>query len=563
MEKRQDSSHHQSSNMRLSPESRPPAGRAAHPPQSKELASMSEVSGAPRSRPTLTLITVCVAGGLLPLSLTGSSMALPGINADLAPGLAALQWVVNAYNLLFASLMLAAGSLADRLGRRRMFVIGSVLFASASAVSAAAGHILLIDVARAIAGIGAAAVLTSGSAILAQTFQGPALGKAFGALGTSFGFGLAFGPFLSGLLVSAGGWRAVFAAHAAVSVLVLLVCRLLPESRSAAATRVDWLGTITFSGSLLAFVLAVVQAPQIGWTDPVTVALFGGCALLMVAFVFAERRQAAPMFDLSLFRQSRYVAACLVPVALAFGFVTLLVLLPSYLISVDGVSAQRAGVTLLLLTAPTLIMPSIAGYLSRWLSARVLLVVTLLLVGGGAAWLTVIDRGVGVLTIAGPLLTIGIGMGISLAILDATAVSSVEPERAGMAAGMFNTMRLSGEVVAIATMGSVLAGLTQSRLAEGIGPFREAGAPTASEAAGQIVAGDLGAVAERVAPESRAAFVDFAAGAYSDGFHTALWVLAIATVLAAPVIGVLLRERKAAATSRHSEPASRSLDPVA
>ncbi|MEU4624215.1 MFS transporter [Actinoplanes sp. NPDC023801] len=524
---------------------------------------MSEESGVPRSRPTLTLITVCVAGGLLPLSLTGSSMALPGINADLEPGLAALQWVVNAYNLLFASLMLAAGSLADRLGRRRMFVIGSVLFASASAVSAAAGHILVIDVARAIAGVGAAAVLTSGSAILAQTFQGPALGKAFGALGTSFGFGLAFGPFLSGLLVSAGGWRAVFAAHAAVSLLVLLVSRLLPESRSAAATRVDWLGTITFSGSLLAFVLAVVQAPQIGWTDPVTVALFVGCALLMVAFVFAERRQAAPMFDLSLFRQSRYVAACLVPVALAFGFVTLLVLLPSYLISVDGVSAQRAGVTLLLLTAPTLIMPSIAGYLSRWVSARVLLVVTLLLVGGGAAWLTVIDRGVGVLTIAGPLLTIGVGMGISLAILDATAVSSVEPERAGMAAGMFNTMRLSGEVVAIATMGSVLAGLTQARLAEGIGGFQAAGAPSASEAAGQIVAGDLGAVAERVAPESRAAFVDFAAGAYSDGFHTALWVLAIATVLAAPVIGVLLRERKAAATGLHSEPAARSLDPVA
>ncbi|HXH79412.1 MFS transporter [Nocardioides sp.] len=505
--------------------------------------SLDTASPASKTRPILTLVAVCVAGGLLPMSLTGSSVALPGINADLDPAFAQLQWVVNGYNLAFASLMLAAGSLADRVGRRRIFTIGSLLFALASLVSGLAGNVLVLDAARVVAGVGAAAVLTSGSAMLAQTFQGPAMARAFGALGTSFGIGIAFGPFIGGMLVEVGGWRTVFLAHAALSGLVLLATRLMTESHAKVPGRVDWSGTITFTSSLFLFVLAVVEGPQLGWLGPINLMCYAGSAVLLAAFVVVERRQANPMFDLSLFLQSRYVAVCLVPVALAFGFVTLLVLLPSYFMSIDGATAQQAGITMLFLTTPTLVMPTVAGYVSKWVSVRALLVVTLVLVAVGAAWLTVLEPSTSALVLAGPLLTIGSGMGISLAILDAAAVSSVEPERAGMAAGMFNTMRLSSEVVAIAAMGSLLVSLTQSRLADGIGAYTAQGAPDADTVANAIAAGDLQSATASVSGGAQQAFNAFAAGAYTDAFHVALWILAGVCAVAAPVIGWLLRER--------------------
>ncbi|HYS36822.1 MAG TPA: MFS transporter [Pseudonocardiaceae bacterium] len=512
-----------------------------------------------RTRPVLTLIAVCVACGLLPISLTGASVALPGIGTDLHAGLVPLQWIVNGYDLVFASFMLAAGSMADRIGRRRVFTSGVVLFCLASLASGLLSNIYAVDAARALAGLGAAAVMTSGAAMLAQTFQGPALARAFGILGTSFGIGLAFGPFLAGLMVSLGGWRWVFLLHAIVAALVVVATRWIAESRSASGAKPDWWGTVTFTSSLFLFVLAVVEGPQIGWLHPLNIAAYIGCVALMTGFVMVERRQAHPMFDLSLFSQPKYVAVCVVPVALAFGFVALLVYLPSYFMSIDGNSAQGAGLILMLLTAPTLVLPAITGIALRWLSARSLLVITLLLVAAGTAWLTVIHPGASVALLAGPFLTIGIGFGISLGVLDATAVSSVEPERAGMAAGMFNTTRLAGEVVAIAGMGSLLVGFTQSHLATGAAFTGKGAIADAHTVANQIASGNLSAAGAAVPAGVRQAFVDFAASAYTDALHTALWILVAICAVGAPLIGWLLRDRKTTATTTEVAPLDASV----
>ncbi|HEX4225950.1 MAG TPA: MFS transporter, partial [Pseudonocardiaceae bacterium] len=300
--------------------------------------STAALSGAKRLHPGAILAAVCVACVLLPISLTGASVALPAIGVGLHGGLAAVQWVVNGYDLTFAGVMLAAGSLSDRIGRKRMFTGGLALFGLAASVSALAPNIGVLDLFRAVAGVGAAGVLTSGAAILATAFEeGPGRAKAFAMLGTSFGLGIAFGPAISGVEISGLGWRGVFVSHAVVAaVLVGAALRFVPESRNPAPGKFDWPGNITFTLALSLFILVLIQGPQWGWGSAATIACLVAFVGLLAAFPIVERRQSSAMFDVSLFVNPRFTAICLVPVALAFGFTAVLMLLPSYFSSVDG-----------------------------------------------------------------------------------------------------------------------------------------------------------------------------------------------------------------------------------
>lgn len=494
-----------------------------------------------RPRPALTLAAVCLAGGLLPASLTGASIALPDIGSDLQADLVSVQWVVNAYNLTFAAFMLVMGSLADRLGRRRMFAVGSLLFAVCSLLSIFAGGILFLVLARALSGVGAAAMLTGGSAMLPTVYRGARLGWAFGVLGASFGAGLALGPSLSGLIVGEFGWSGVFVLHLSICILVLLSIPFLQESRDPEPARFDVAGALTFTVGLLLLVLAMVQGPQWGWGSAGVLLLFAGFVLLMVLFVVVEKMQQKPMFDLSLLRQPRFVAVCLIPVVLAFGFVSLLVFLPPYFIGTLGYSVEMSGLVLLILTIPVLVLPIVSGTLSRRVPIHVLLGVSLLLVGGGAAWLTVIGPGVSVLSLAGPLAVIGVGVGISFGLLDGAAISSAPPERAGMAAGMFNTARLTSEAAVIAGMGSLLVSLTQHNLNP---------EPSALEMANRAAQGQGHArIAAAVDPSRVDELSTQITSAYTDALVLVLWMLAAICVLGAPLIVALLRDRAGTPTA--------------
>lgn len=509
--------------------------------------SVMSFGPATRTRPALVLLAVCIAGGLLPASLTGASVALPDIGANLHAGIVPVQWVVNAYNLTFASFMLVAGALADLVGRRRMFAAGAALFAVCAAGSAVAGDILLLDLARGLAGVGAAMILTGGSAMLPTVFSGAKLAKAFGLLGSSFGAGLALGPSTSGFLVGAFGWRAVFFAHLAVCLLVLCLVPLLPESRDPDAKHVDLAGTVTFTGALALLTVAMVQGPQWGWGSMATLGLLVGFAVLIAAFIVAEKTQQRPMFDLALFRQPQFVAVCLIPFALALGFVSLLVFLPSYFIGVLGYSTQRSGLVMLILTAPVLCLPLLSGAASKRIPARYLLGVSLLLVGAGAGWLTVLSPGTSVTVLIGPLVTIGIGVGISFGLLDAAAIGSVPPERAGMAAGMFNTARLASEAIVIAGVGSILVTLTQQRLANGLS--HGASGLTSSQLADMAVQGQ----SVRTLAGQSDSLVRLLGNSYTGALHTVLLVLAAVCIAGAPAIVALLKERTPASASPASE----------
>ena len=276
---------------------------------------------------------------------------------------------------------------------------------------------------------------------------------------------------------------------------------------------------------------------------------FVGFAVLLAAFVAVEQRSAEPMFDLSLLAQRRFVGLCLAVVAFVGVFTPVAMQLPSYLMAVNDISAQRAGVLLLMLGVPTLIFPAVAGAATRWIPARHQLVAAIAFSGVGVAWLTVIHPHAAALTLLGPLALIGTGIGISFGLLDNLAVSSVEPHRAGMAAGMFNTTRIGGETIAIAVVGSLLVSFTSGRL-------------TGHAAKPGMVANLLnqGDMAKAAAGLTGRAHEAVAAAAYTGALHTVAWILAAMCAVVVPVVAVLLREHHVGVVAEDEVPVS---DPVA
>ncbi|MBB5084490.1 MFS transporter [Nonomuraea endophytica] len=466
------------------------------------------------ARPLAAAAVVLLGFLVVPMSISGTAVALPRIGADLTATGAPLQWVMNAYNLTFASFMLVAGSLADLYGRRRVFATGAAVFAAGSLAAGIAQNVWLLDAARALSGVGAAAVMAGGAALLATLFEGPARTRAFAALGVVAGAGLALGPSAAGWLVGGLGWRAFFLANAVVLGLSLLGSVFVAESRAGRRVPVDVPGALTSIGGLALLTVAVVQGPQAGWGSVQVLGLVAAAAALLVAFVVLQRRSAHPILDLTLVRNRAFLALSLVPVAITFGFVTLLTYLPTYLVGANGLGVREAGTWMLALTAPVLVVPPVGGWLvNRGVPAGVLVPGSVLMFAIGAAWLTVLHPGAGLGELAGPLLLVGAGVGIAFGVGDGLAMSMVEPERAGMAAGFVNTMRIGSEAVVIAVFGAALVSLVGAEVGDGA-------------LANRIAAG------EGTAPE-----------AFTAAWHLLLWAIAVICTVAAVGIHTMLRRK--------------------
>ncbi|XAH25797.1 MFS transporter [Xylophilus sp. GW821-FHT01B05] len=496
----------------------------------------------------LTLAAVCLAALCLPLGFTGAAVALHAIGQEFGAGPEALMWVNNAFMLAFGSLLLVFGTLADRQGRRRWFLSGTALFAAASVAAWAAPGIVALDLLRALQGVGAAAILSSGPAALAQVFDEPARPRAYSLLGASFGVGLAFGPLLAGALVHGVGWRSFFLVLAALTAGAgLLGAYAMRESRNpaAAAQRVDWLGASSFTLGLALFTWAVLRAPERGWADASVLALLVVAAGLLLFFVRTELRVAHPMLDLRLFRSARFAGVQWLAVAPAWSFVVLLVLLPLRFIGAEGWPEVQVGWWMLALSGPMLVVPLLSGWLVRWVSAGVLSGVGLLGCAAGLAWLAQWMPGDAPAALLPPLLLIGCGIGLPWGLMDGLAVSVVPREQAGMAAGIFNTLRVAGEGIAVALVGTLLAALVQAQLPHGA---------TAS-AAHQAAAGDL-VQAAALLPGVPAPVLH---AAYAQAFQSLLYLLAGISVVSALVAFRALRRpsvSRAAKTGTASAPAS-------
>lgn len=475
------------------------------------------------------LIAICLAALVLPMSFTGGAVATPSIGIAFAAHPTQMAWITNAFMLSFGSLLMAAGTLADLYGRKRLFLWGMALFAATSLLLAVAPDIFWLDVLRGVQGVAAAIALASGSAALAQEFDGHARTRAFSLLGTTFGAGLAFGPLLSGVLIAQWGWRAIFIATAMLAGLSLLFAApKMRESRDPQARRLDLAGILMFSAMLVSLTTAVILAPQQGWTSTTTLALLTAAVMFLLMFILVENRASQPMLDLRLFRFARFIGVQLLPIGTCYCYIVLVVLLPLRFIGVEGASAFEAGLMMLALSAPMLVVPIIAAMLTRWLPAGMLCAIGFLIAAAGLYGLSLGTPDHPLQTVVA-MLVIGIGTGLPWGLMDGLAISVVPKERAGMAAGIFNTTRVASEGVALAIVLAALSTLVAHHL-------NAMAAQDASVAAQQLVMGDtLHASANTPLPLLRTA--------YLEGFDTLLQWLAALTLLTAMVVFVFLGRR--------------------
>jgi MFS family permease len=425
----------------------------------------SPPSASVRRSPAAIVAAVCLAALVLPLSFSGGALATPAIGAYFHGSPLALNWITNAFMLTFGSCLMAAGTLADRYGRKRIFICGIAGFTLLTLLIALAPGLIALNVLRAVQGLAAAAALAGGSAALAQEFEGHARTRVFSLMGTVFGIGLAFGPLSSGVLIDRFGWRAVFCVPLLFGLASLLLgLRYLRETVNPQASRVDWGGILSFTAMLALLTTGLLEAPARGWSAPVTLALLAAALLSLSLFIAIERRIAEPMLDLRLFRFPAFVGVQLLPVATCFCFVVLLVLLPIRFIGIEGRSPMAAGVLMIALSAPILVMPAVAVWLSGRLPAGLISGVGLLVAGVGLLWLGQVEVGASAAAILPPMLLTGIGAGLPWGLMDGLSVSVVPREQAGMASGIFSTIRVAGEGVSLALVSAALSYLIAASL---------------------------------------------------------------------------------------------------
>ncbi len=408
------------------------------------------------------LTVVCVAVFMLLLDITVVNVALPDIEKELHTSFTDLQWVIDAYALTLAATMLNAGSLGDLLGRKRVFLVAIALFTIASVLCGAAQSPAWLIIARGAQGIGGAGMFAVSLAIITQEFHGRERGTAFGIWGATVGMAVAIGPLVGGALTTYVGWRWIFFVNIPIGIACVVGgLRELHETRDEERGGVDVPGLVTLTSGLFALVLGLLRGNDWGWSSGRVVGLFAAGAVLLLAFGFAELRQASPMFDLRLFRVPTFTGAQITAFAISSGMFAQFLYLALYLESVLGHSAVWAGVRFLPLSLVSFVVAPIAGRLSARVPVRLLLGGGLATVGLSLLLMWNIKLDSGWTTLLPGFIVGGIGIGLVNAPLASTAVSVVEPRRAGMASGINNTFRQVGIATGIAALGAIF----QSRIA--------------------------------------------------------------------------------------------------
>jgi EmrB/QacA subfamily drug resistance transporter len=411
------------------------------------------------------LIIVCVAIFMLLLDITVVNVALPDIQRQLHASFTDLEWVVDAYALMLATVMLNAGTLGDMLGRKRVFIAGVALFTLASALCGAATSPLFLNLARGVQGIGGAIMFAVSLAILSQEFHGKERGTAFGIWGATIGAAVAIGPLVGGALTTWLGWRWIFFVNLPIGIACIVgAIRELHESRNEQSGGFDLPGFGTLTFGLFAFVLSLLRGNDWGWSSNREIALYVVAAVLLPGFVFVERRRREPMLDFRLFRVPTFTGAQIVAFSISAAMFSQFLYLTLYLQNVLGYSPIQAGLRFLPLSLLAFFVAPIAGRLSARVPVRLLLSAGMGLVGLGLLLMHGISASSGWTTLLPGFIVGGFGIGLVNPPLASTAVSVVEPRRAGMASGTNNTFRQVGIATGIAGLGAIFQDRIQSAL---------------------------------------------------------------------------------------------------
>ena len=405
----------------------------------------------------------------LPMSMSGAGVAVPRISVELNSAGPTAQWVVTAYFLTASSFMLVAGSLGDALGRRRIYRLGAIAYTVGCLAAAFAPTIGDLLAARVATGLGAAGVMAGGGSILGATFTGPARTRAFAAMGTISGLGLALGPSLSGWLVDGLGWRFGFGIFIMPGIVLVVGTWLMQETRANTRPHIDWAGAATFIAGLAALMFAVTLGSTRGWTAPEVVTLVVAAIIVFTLFVLIEHHAANPVLDLTLFRRRRFMGWLAAAITTSAGFAGILAFLPSYLQNPASLTASGTGLVMILPALPMMILPSAGSRLvNHGVSPTLLITTALLAIASANAWLAILHPTITPPELAGPLLVLGAGVGLASGLVDAQAMDEVSGNQVGMAAGMLNTVRGTTTALILGLFGSTLIAILASKLGSAV-----------------------------------------------------------------------------------------------
>jgi EmrB/QacA subfamily drug resistance transporter len=384
--------------------------------------------------------------------------ALPVIKAELHASLADLQWFVNAYTLAFAALLLTASAIGDRLGRRRVFLAGISVFTLASAAAAVATEPWMLTAARAVQGAAAAAVMPLSLTLLAAAVPERLRNAAVGIWGGISGLGVAVGPVVGGAVTDGLTWNWIFWLNVPVGIIAVpLAAMVLRESRGA-VSKLDPIGLVLSSAGVLALVWGVVHGADDGWTSTGVLAALAGGAVLLAGFLAWERRAAAPMLPLRLFRSRSFSLVNAVTFTFSLGVFGAVFLLAQFFQVVQGLSPLESGLRTLPWTLAPMFVAPVAGLLVDRIGARTLIVAGQTLLAAGLLWIALassVDVGYGALV--APFVLAGVGMGLTFAPMTTTVLGSVRPDAHGVASGTNNTVREVGVAMGVAVLASVFA----------------------------------------------------------------------------------------------------------
>ena len=460
-----------------------------------------------------TLAVVCAATAMLMLDIAVVNTALSRISEDLNTGLSGLQWVVDAYTLALASTVLTAGALADRLGRRRLFMIGLSIFTLASLACGLAQDIAMLNSARAVQGIGAAIMFAVSLALLAHAFPRPReRAGALAAYGAAIGASFALGPLVGGVLTSGLDWQWIFLVNLPIGALCLWITRTyVQESRDPNAHGIDWPGQITLTAGLGLLVLALLRGNEDGWTSTLIIAELAAAVAALIAFVIVELRVREPMLPMRLFRDATFTGAQIAAFAISASFFAIFLYMTLYLQQILGLSAIEAGLVYLPGTLVMLFVSAGTAQLGAKVPARTMVGGGLALVGVGMLLMTFAGTDSSWLVMLPGILVACIGTGFFNPALSNVALGSVPVEQSGLAAGVNDTARQAGIAVGVAALGALIpaeAALGQGSAADYVAGLHDAlyaGAALAlagAVAAAWLIAKHFGTAAEMPAEES-------------------------------------------------------------
>lgn len=499
------------------------------------------------TRRWLALGVLCVPLLIVSLDNTVLNVALPTIVRELHATENQLQWIVDGYVLVFGGLMLAAGSLADRVGRKRTFIAGLAAFAAGSSVAAFSGSVTMLVAARASMGVGAALIMPSTLSIITNTFSEPGeRQRALGVWAGTSGAGIALGPIVGGLLLAHFRWGSVFLINVPVAVAgVLCAIPLVPDSKNPVSERPDPVGALLSVAGLGLVLWAIIEAPVHGWSSSLVTGAGSAGLALLVAFVLQERHRAKPMLNLGFFSSRRFSAAVVSNGLVMFGLMGALFVLTQFLQFQLGYTPLQAGVRTLPAAGAIAVVAPVSSAIVRRLGTKLTVFAGLLAVAGG---LWQISGATAASTYADTLLgmiLLGVGAGLALPSATGSVMGSLPREHTGVGSGTNGTFIQVGGALGVAIVGSLLSTRYQHRTASALAPYH---VPHAIE---HVILGSLGgalAVAGHIGGATGAALAHVARSAFISGMDLGLLVAAVVALTAALVALLALPARADAPT---------------